>query len=275
MQRYQKVESGAHTGTVSKPMLYRKKMRQSPTRLFVVAMPFLLIALIWNVVILMTQEPLGAGSQAGGDSADTAIAGNMAAAWMPGTAAGDWQLLLVNPGNSMTHDYTVALTQLKNGHAIDERAYPDLQEMMDDCRAAGFSPVICSSYRTWEEQESLLNNQVDQYLIQGYAQDEARALAETIIAVPGTSEHQLGLALDIVDENNQLLDESQANTAVQQWLMQNSWQYGFILRYPQDKSYITGIIYEPWHYRYVGREHAQKIYEADICLEEYLSGILN
>ena len=91
-----------------------------------------------------------------------------------------------------------------------------------------------------------------------------------MVAVPGTSEHQLGLALDIVDADNQLLDESQENTAVQKWLMEHSWEYGFILRYPNDKSEITGIIYEPWHYRYVGKEDAEKIHSQGVCLEEYL-----
>ena len=91
------------------------------------------------------------------------------------------------------------------------------------------------------------------------------------MAVPGTSEHQLGLALDIVDVANQVLDERQENTEVQKWLMKNSWKYGFILRYPTDKSDITGISYEPWHYRYVGKEAAKEIYEAGICLEEYLN----
>ncbi|MEE0202655.1 MAG: M15 family metallopeptidase [Muricomes sp.] len=90
------------------------------------------------------------------------------------------------------------------------------------------------------------------------------------MGVPGTSEHQLGLAVDIVDIENQILDEDQEKTAVQKWLMENSWRYGFILRYPNDKSDITGIIYEPWHYRYVGNEAAKEIYDLDVCLEEYL-----
>ena len=84
------------------------------------------------------------------------------------------------------------------------------------------------------------------------------------------SAKQLGLALDIVDRSNQNLDESQEDTAVQQWLMKHSWEYGFILRFPTGKSDVTGIIYEPWHYRYVGKEAAKEIYDRGICLEEYL-----
>ena len=93
------------------------------------------------------------------------------------------------------------------------------------------------------------------------------------MAFPGTSAHQLGLAVDIVDLSNQNLNESQEDTAVQKWLMENSWRYGFILRYPNDKSDVTGIVYEPWHYRYVGKEAAKEIYGQGICLEEYLEQI--
>ena len=90
------------------------------------------------------------------------------------------------------------------------------------------------------------------------------------MAPPGTSEHQTGLALDIVAASYQLLDEGQEDTAEQQWLMANSWKYGFILRYPSEKSDITGIGYEPWHYRYVGRAAAAEIYHSGVCLEEFL-----
>lgn len=182
-----------------------------------------------------------------------------------------WNLILVNKWNSIPDDYSVNLTQLKDGHSVDERIYPDLQQMMDDCRADGLNPVICSSYRTNEKQTKLFNRKISQYLDRGYSQAEAERLAGKIVAVPGTSEHQLGLALDIVDSAYQTLDEKQENTDVQKWLMVNSWKYGFILRYPTDKRDITGITYEPWHYRYVGKEAAKEIYDAGICLEEYLS----
>jgi D-alanyl-D-alanine carboxypeptidase len=182
----------------------------------------------------------------------------------------DWRLFLVNPWNFVPEDYKVALTQFINGHAIDERCYPDLQEMMDDCHAAGYAPLICSSYRTFEKQKQLFDDRVVSVMAQGYSEAEAKIEAAMINAVPGTSEHQLGLAVDIVDVNNQNLDESQEETATQKWLMQNSWKYGFILRYPAGKSDVTGIIYEPWHYRYVGRDAAKEIFETGVCLEEYL-----
>lgn len=184
--------------------------------------------------------------------------------------AEDWNLILVNPWNMLPDDYELTLTELSNGHAVDERCYPSLQRMMDDCRAEGLKPVICSSYRTQEKQQALFDRQVNGFLSRGYSRQNAYDEAAKIVAVPGTSEHQLGLAVDIVDLSNQNLDESQEDTPVQRWLMENSWRYGFILRYPDEKSGITGIIYEPWHYRYVGEAAAKEIFEQDVCLEEYL-----
>lgn len=182
-----------------------------------------------------------------------------------------WNLILANPWNPLPEDYTFTQTTLANGLKVDERCYPDLQAMMDACREAGLSPVICSAYRSYEKQEQLFQRKVDKLAAQGYAGEDARTEAAKAVALPGTSEHQTGLALDIVDLNNQNLDESQEDTAVQKWLMEHSWEYGFILRYPSGKSELTGIIYEPWHYRYVGREAAQEIHEQGVCLEEYLA----
>lgn len=182
-----------------------------------------------------------------------------------------WPLILVNPWSKIPNGYKVTLQQLINGQAVDEHCYPDLQKMMDDCRAAGLSPYICSSYRSQGKQEELFNQEVRSYTAIGYSQENAKTEAAKSVAVPGTSEHQLGLALDIVDANNQNLDTSQEKTDVQRWMMANSWKYGFILRYPSNKSSITGIIYEPWHYRYVGKEAAKKIHDQGICLEEYLN----
>ncbi|HIT34737.1 MAG TPA: D-alanyl-D-alanine carboxypeptidase family protein [Candidatus Faecousia intestinigallinarum] len=184
-----------------------------------------------------------------------------------------WNLRLVNPWNYLPEDFEITLTYLSNGQAVDERCYPDLQDMMDACRAAGLSPIICSSFRTQDDQEYLYNNKINRLIAQGYSEEEAPSEAAKVVAVPGTSEHQLGLALDIVDESYQLLNEEQEDTAVQKWLMEHSWEYGFILRYPSDKSEITGIIYEPWHYRYVGKEAAKEMKASGQCLEEYLGDV--
>ena len=191
----------------------------------------------------------------------------------PGTASVEpdsWNLVLVNPWNPLPEDYTLTLKELPGGHSVDERCYDDLQAMLAACEAEGLSPLICSSYRSQSKQESLYQNKVERLAAQGLSREDAKAEAAKVVAIPGTSEHQLGLAVDIVDINNQLLNSSQEKTEVQQWLMAHSWEYGFILRYPNDKSEITGIIYEPWHYRYVGKDAAKEIYDAGVCLEEYL-----
>ncbi len=182
-----------------------------------------------------------------------------------------WNLILANPWTPLDQTCTFTPQKLTNGLVVDQRCYPDLQAMMDACRGAGLSPVICSAYRSYARQEELYQNKVARLLAQGRSAEDAETEAARTVALPGTSEHQTGLAVDIVDMNNQNLDESQEDTAVQKWLMEHSWEYGFILRYPSGRSDLTGIIYEPWHYRYVGREAAAEIHEQGVCLEEYLA----
>ena len=186
------------------------------------------------------------------------------------SAADNELLTLVNPWNELPEDWQVDLVTLSNGLQIDRRCYDALQEMMDACREAGYEPLICSAYRTQETQQDLFNNKVAKLEAGGKSHDEAVQEAGTVVAVPGTSEHQLGLTVDVVDVNNQNLTEEQEKTPTQKWLMANSWRYGFIHRYPNSKSDITGILYEPWHYRYVGKDAAQEIFNKGITLEEYL-----
>ena len=182
-----------------------------------------------------------------------------------------WNLTLTNRWNPLPQDYTFVSKALTNGLEVDVCCYQDLQDMLAACRTAGLTPVVCSAYRSYEKQEQLLQNKVERLISCGYSREAAETEAAREVAAPGTSEHQLGLAVDVVDIDNQNLDESLEDTAVQKWLMAHSWEYGFILRYPSEKSELTGIIYEPWHYRYVGRAAAAEIHEQGICLEEYLT----
>lgn len=179
-------------------------------------------------------------------------------------------LLLVNKWHYLPEDYSMEPVTLPNGQMIGSDCYEPLMQMLEDCAQAGGSPIVCSGYRPHETQVYLYDEQINRWLYAGYGQEESEDLAATAVAIPGTSEHELGLAADIYSTENMSLDESQVYTFTQQWLMENCWRYGFILRYPKDKTEITGIIFEPWHYRYVGKEHARKIQEAGICLEEYL-----
>lgn len=185
-----------------------------------------------------------------------------------------WNLVLANPWNKLPEDFTVELSDIGGGHMVDSRIVDDLNQMMSDLARAGHSAFICSSYRTNTKQTTLYNNEVNEYLAMGYSEEEAAVEAGKWVAVPGTSEHQTGLAVDIMSNYYLKLDKGQEDTDEQKWLMENSWKYGFVLRYPNDKSHITGIYYEPWHYRYVGKDAAKEMFERNVCFEEYL-GVQN
>ena len=189
----------------------------------------------------------------------------------PVAADETWKTLLVNPQNPLPEEFSVELATLKNGLTVDKRIYDDLNAMLTDCRKTGLQPIVCSAYRPLATQTRLYNNKVARLRAAGYNSESAKVEAARWVAVPGTSEHHTGLALDIVSIHYQHLNEQQACTAEQQWLMEHCWEYGFILRYPADKCAVTGIGYEPWHYRYVGRETAAAIRESGLCLEEYLA----
>ena len=178
---------------------------------------------------------------------------------------GVWNLIIVNKDNPIPEGYDFTLAQLDNGKKVDSRIYDDLLEMMNAMTAAGIYPVIGEAYRTAEEQEEIMQSYISGYIAQGYSEEGAKAEAEKWVAQPGTSEHQVGLALDINADTNY-----SSNETVYTWLAENAYKYGFILRYPQGKEDITGIDYEPWHYRYVGKIAAEEIYKSDDCLEEYL-----
>lgn len=181
-------------------------------------------------------------------------------------ALSEWNLILVNNHYHIPDGYDVKLFELSNGQKVDERIYPDLQEMFDDMRSEGVYPFVREGYRTADEQKDIIREMMAEKLSQGFSPIEAYDETRKIAAAVGNSEHQLGIAVDI----NADLDKSDA-WDVYNWLDANAWKYGFILRYPPDKTEITGTSYEPWHYRYVGKTVAKEIYERQICLEEYLA----
>ena len=172
-----------------------------------------------------------------------------------------WYLILVNNQNAMPDDFDIETVEVEDGYYIDARVHDALQEMLAGCRDAGYSPRLISTFRTRETQQ--------------YLYDHTANKADT--AIPGHSEHECGLAADIVDAGSlgwgDPLIDAQEDMPAQQWLMEHCQDYGFILRYPKDKEDITEIIYEPWHYRYVGKEHASIIMSSGICLEEYLENM--
>ena len=225
------------------------------------------IAIAVTAVILFAISV--AGDERVTDPEPTSVATTIPTTETPSSEAGKNIVILVNYANMLPDNWEVDLVELRNGEQIDRIAYDSLQKMLDDARAEGYDPLICSSYRSNEKQTRLFNNKVQQYIDEGYSESEAKTEAGKWVAVPGTSEHQTGLTVDIVSVDNQNLDESQLDNPCQLWLMEHCYDYGFILRYPPDKSDITKINFEPWHYRYVGMEAAQEMKEKGICLEEY------
>lgn len=185
-----------------------------------------------------------------------------------------WYLRLINAKNSLDKDNLPEINTVSvNGsdYMVDERIIDDLEEMLSDAQSAGRNPVVCSAYRSWDTQAMLFENKISRVTQStGLTGEAAETEAATVVARPGTSEHQLGLAVDITASDYTNLDEGQMETEDQQWLMENCCKYGFILRYSVDKTDITGIIFEPWHYRYVGKQAAKEITEQGITLEEYL-----
>lgn len=182
--------------------------------------------------------------------------------------ANEWCLILVNKWNYLPDDYKVELTELDNGQSVDKRIYPALQDMFNAAREDGVYPIVASGYRTVQKQKSLMDGKIAEYKSEGYSEKDAKKKAEEWVAIPGTSEHQLGLGIDINADGIH-----STGNEVYKWLNKNSYKYGFIYRYPEDKTDITGIINEPWHYRYVGIDVAEEIYNHGECLEEYIERI--
>ena len=185
-----------------------------------------------------------------------------------------WNLKLVNFEHALDETFEPAkLAEVDNGYAADSRIADATKKMIADARSKDNVRIIAlSAYRDYDYQMELFENKVQRLQQEkGYSVGKAREEAKTVVAYPGTSEHQLGLALDLVDARHVKLDESQENTAAYKWLYEHCAEYGFIVRYPNEKTDITGIIYEPWHFRYVGVEAATYIMEHNITLEEYLS----
>ena len=217
------------------------------------------------------QDVQGAGPQVNGQSAGEQSAGGQSAGEQSvGIDVDSWELILVNRDNPIPENYQIpAMTELKNGNSVDSRIYPALQRMFDDARAQGIYPYITSSFREWDKQQQLMDDKIAEYKAAGNSDEDARKLAEEWVAIPGTSEHQIGLGLDISSDPSTGQDAG----SVWYWMKENAYLYGFIQRYPEDKTDITGIINEPWHYRYVGEEAAAAMHESGQCLEEYLESI--
>ena len=188
------------------------------------------------------------------------------------------KLLLVNGKNPLPNkeSYAQNLTTIDAKYLcgqlnqLDKDVLPYATALMDAAWAEGIDIRVKSPYRSYETQERLYNNEVNKWLGKGMGQAEAENKAATIVARPGTSEHHCGFAIDF-NETNTSFEKSNAY----RWMLENAAQYGFILRYPEDKQDITEVIYEPWHWRFVGIDVAKDINSKSMCLEEYIEEINN
>ena len=187
----------------------------------------------------------------------------------------DWKIMLVNKQHPIPDDYEFPLGTISGTMRCDERIIAPLLEMMRAANADGVALIICSPYRDRDRQTMLFNNKVSRYMEGGMNYMEAYNLASQAVTVPGSSEHQIGLAIDIITEGYSSLDEGFGNTRAGKWLADNSYKFGFILRYPAGKENITSIEFEPWHFRYVGVDAATVIHENGICLEEFWNTYVN
>ena len=179
-------------------------------------------------------------------------------------------LTLVDREHPVEDDYNVEFTLIGEGQMVDSRCVDDLEAMLADCRRAGGQPELTASFRTWGAQERAWEEALAALTESGLSREQAEKQLERRMEEPGFSEHQLGLAVDIAEQGSELAVEQQEDTATIRWLRENSWRYGFVLRFPADKTEITGMDYRPWHYRYVGRDAAAQIHELNLSLEEYI-----
>lgn len=190
-------------------------------------------------------------------------------------ASQDWNLMVVNEHISLPENFTVNLADIGDGQFVDERIVVPLSQMMEAAKKAGMNIRIYSSYRSMEKQQGLFNASVSQYLAEGYPYNQAFYKTKQNIALPSESEHQTGLMVDIAGLGQEALNEptehfSAVDTPEMTWLKDNCAAYGFICRYPDGKTDITGIKYEPYCFRYVGEEAAKAIMSSGITLEEYV-----
>lgn len=187
-------------------------------------------------------------------------------------SADDWRLILINKQHPIPDNYSFpfgAIKTIKGNMQCDERVIEELLAMMQAARDDGVNLEICSPYRDFEYQKFLFNQKIKAYMARGMSYMEAYSLSSQAVTVPGASEHQIGMAFDFVSDTYIDLDEGFADTSAGIWLEEHCHEYGFILRYPKGKEYITSIEFEPWHFRYVGKEAATIIMEQELCLEEF------
>lgn len=182
----------------------------------------------------------------------------------------DLRYLLINDWHPLSQSFEPELAETRNDKQVHKNIRASLELMLDDAEKEGLEIIICSAYRDYEQQAELVEESIEKLMRKGHSYTEAHWLTKLNLAMVGNSEHHTGLAVDLVGIDHQTLDEKQADTPEAKWLAEHAHEYGFILRYPKGKENITGILYESWHFRYVGRTAAAFIKENQLCLEEFV-----
>lgn len=187
----------------------------------------------------------------------------------------NWALYVIGNDNPLPDNFSVETKLVSNGGQLDVRCADYAIEMLKDASDQNVGLYVTSAYRSIQKQAENMESYINTLMSQGYTKEAATEQAHKEIALPGHSEHNAGLAMDIVSDNywssHTDLEESFDQLPQYDWLIKNSWKYGFILSYPKGKEEITGFIYEPWHYRFVGLEHAEKIHEVYEETGEFLT----
>ena len=191
----------------------------------------------------------------------------------PNVDVNSWELRLIREEKPLGEDFVPeSLTEIENGQKVDSRIAEPLKDLFGAARAAGYSVYFCSGYRDYATQHLIyFDNHVNIYMAQGMTEEEANAKAKLAVNYPGASEHQSGLCADVLESPDQDMEPYIGGSGLMLWLEENCAKYGFVIRYPADKTDVTGVEYEPWHLRYVGTTAAEYIMEHHMCLEEFLA----
>lgn len=259
----------------------KRRRRRRNRRILLVVLVILLLGTAWGITRAIehwTSAPSSSQSQSAPAPTAPPASQSAPSSSQPQSertdvpASADPLLILANKDNPLPSDYAPDLAYLEGGsYQMQSEAAAAFDQMKNAANATGLHLMACSTYRSVERQTELFNAEIQKWMGQGMDEAAAREQAATVVMVPGCSEHNTGLAVDVGSITNQRVEEDFENEPEFAWLQEHAAEYGFILRYPADKVEVTGVTYEPWHYRYVGVENAQKIKESGLCLEEYLA----
>lgn len=224
-----------------------------------------------TIVLIQKDAGSGASNQSKDNATETTETSSKTVA-LPGKYE-DWNLVLVNQDHPINEEPT-NLVDIGDGKLIDERVLPHYNDLAKAAEKANIELVVVSSFRSVSEQEAIVERDTNHYINQGYAKDEARKEAMGYLTEPGLSEHHTGMALDVLEANwyndGNMLEPEFGETKAGKWLEENVCHYGFVIRYERGKEQLTGINYEPWHIRYVGKENAEYMIAHNLSLEEYV-----